>query len=182
MRTQDVDVLIVPGIGGAGPDHWQMRWLKGIRNAWLVQQQNWDEPDRADWTQGVVGAAQKARLPVFLVGHSLGVLAIVHAARHLAGGKVIGAFLVAPPDPERPTVPDAVRSFAPVPTDPLPFPSLLITSRTDTYCAFAQAEDFALAWGSRLVDAGDAGHINLESGHGPWPEGLLTFGQFLARL
>ena len=31
-------------------------------------------------------------------------------------------------------------------------------------------------------DAGEAGHINGESGHGPWPEGLLTFGKFMSRL
>ena len=33
-----------------------------------------------------------------------------------------------------------------------------------------------------LSDAGESGHINVESGHGPWPEGLLQFGQFLRKL
>ena len=29
---------------------------------------------------------------------------------------------------------------------------------------------FAAGWGAALVDAGKAGHINIDSGHGHWPE------------
>jgi hypothetical protein len=31
------------------------------------------------------------------------------------------------------------------------------------------ARDWARRWGFVFHDAGDAGHINVESGHGPWP-------------
>jgi predicted alpha/beta hydrolase family esterase len=31
---------------------------------------------------------------------------------------------------------------------------------------------WAQLWGSTLIDLGNAGHINTESGFGPWPEGL----------
>ncbi|MEO0619886.1 MAG: alpha/beta hydrolase, partial [Pseudomonadota bacterium] len=71
---------------------------------------------------------------------------------------------------------------APMPRDPLPFPSLLVASRTDPYCAFDIADDLGAAWGSLVIDAGDAGHINAASGHGPWPEGSMTFGKFISRL
>ena len=30
--------------------------------------------------------------------------------------------------------------------------------------------------------AGNAGHINVHSGHGPWPEGLLMFTRLMQRL
>jgi hypothetical protein len=30
-----------------------------------------------------------------------------------------------------------------------------------------------------LIDAGESGHINAESGHGPWPEGIMVFAHFL---
>jgi hypothetical protein len=73
-------------------------------------------------------------------------------------------------------------AFAPLPRDPLPFPSLLVASRSDPYCTFERAEDFAYAWGSALLDAGDAGHVNIASGYGPWPEGLMRFAGFLRRL
>ena len=33
-----------------------------------------------------------------------------------------------------------------------------------------------------LSDAGESGHINIASGQGPWPEGLLQFGKFLRKL
>ena len=34
------------------------------------------------------------------------------------------------------------------------------------------AETWSERWGARLVDAGHAGHINVASGHGPWPAAL----------
>jgi len=36
--------------------------------------------------------------------------------------------------------------------------------------------------GAELIDAGFSGHINSESGHGPWPEGLMRFAGFLKTL
>jgi predicted alpha/beta hydrolase family esterase len=65
---------------------------------------------------------------------------------------------------------------------PLPFPSLLLAADDDPYCTPARAKAFALAWGSNFVDVGQAGHIADQSGHGPWPDGLLRFGRFLADL
>jgi hypothetical protein len=59
---------------------------------------------------------------------------------------------------------------------------MTIASRNDPFCDYAKADDMAAAWGSLLVDAGMSGHLNHESGHGPWPEGLMMFSRFLARL
>jgi predicted alpha/beta hydrolase family esterase len=33
-----------------------------------------------------------------------------------------------------------------------------------------------------LIDAGESGHINSESGHGPWPEGSMVFAEFMTQL
>ena len=33
-----------------------------------------------------------------------------------------------------------------------------------------------------LIDAGEAGHINADSGFGPWPEGSMAFAKFLTGL
>ena len=82
----------------------------------------------------------------------------VEAVPLLPAGVVRGALLVSLPDvEENPDVPAAARAFAPVPRDPLPFPSLLVASRTDPYCAYDRADDFAHAWGSLTVDAGESG-------------------------
>jgi uncharacterized protein len=183
LRTSDCDILIVPGYTNSGPDHWQSRWQKRLSSARRVEQRDWDLPVRDDWVAQLAKAVERCRRPVVLVAHSLGVVTVVHAAPRLPG-HVRGAFLVALPDVEDPDVtPVAIApSFAPLPCDPLPFPSLLVASRTDPYCTFARAESFAFDWGSALLDAGDAGHINTASGHGPWPEGLMRFAGFLSRL
>jgi predicted alpha/beta hydrolase family esterase len=62
------------------------------------------------------------------------------------------------------------------------FPTVLVGSANDPYADAAFARELADDVGARFIDAGDAGHINVESGHGPWPEGSLAFAHFLSRL
>jgi hypothetical protein len=184
MRSSDCDILIVTGLGDSGPDHWQTRWEHQLSTARRVPQASFDAPVRDAWVASLAAEVAGATRPVMLVAHSLGVPLVAHAAPALAPGRVAGAFLVAPPDLDDPArcPPGIDPAFAPLPRDPLPFPSVLVASRTDPYCAFERAGDIANAWGSAFVDAGDAGHINMESGHGPWPEGLMRFAGFLRQL
>jgi predicted alpha/beta hydrolase family esterase len=183
MRTSDCDILIVPGYENSGPDHWQTRWERQLSTAQRVEQENWNEPRRDAWTSRIARKVERAKRPVVLVAHSLGVVAVAHAAPLLPRGAVRGAFLVGLPDVERPDlIPGLALDFAPIPRDPLPFPSVLIASRSDPHCDYDTAEDIAYAWGSAIVDAGDSGHLNTASGHGPWPEGLMRFAGFLKRL
>jgi hypothetical protein len=62
--------------------------------------------------------------------------------------------------------------FSPIPLARLAFPSLVAASQDDIFVPIQRARDFAQAWGSRFVDLGWAGHVNVDSGHGPWTEGL----------
>ena len=183
MRAADVDILMVPGWTGSGPDHWQSRWETKLKTSQRVQQENWDVVDKAQWTTRLLEAIACATRPVVLVAHSCGVPTVVHAAARLADAKVIAAFLVAPAsEAASQRIPDMDPAFTPYPRDPLPFPSLLVASRTDAHCTYEDAGDMALAWGSTLVDAGDVGHLNTASGHGPWPEGVMRLGLFLQQL
>jgi predicted alpha/beta hydrolase family esterase len=183
MRTADCDILIVPGLSGSGPDHWQTRWERQLSTARRVEQASWDEPKRSEWAARIVTEVKRARRPVVLVAHSLGVAAVAHAASALNGAPVRGAFLVGLPDVENPNlIPGLELDFGPLPRDPFPFPSVLIASRTDPHCSYEKAEDLAYSWGAAFVDAGDSGHLNTESGHGPWPEGLMRFAGFLKTL
>ena len=172
------------GLGGSGPDHWQSRWQAKLPNAVRVEQADWDRPVAAEWEARIVAAVARCERPVVAIAHSLGVIALVRsAARLAAGGKVAGAFLVAPPGETTLLGLDAVDpAFRPYPTYPLPFRSLLVGSHDDPYCGIEETATLSAAWGSVFLDAGDAGHINTESGHGPWPEGLMSFGGFLSRL
>lgn len=182
MKASEADILIVPGYTNSGPDHWQTRWEKKLRTARRVEQDAWAKPERGDWTTRVAETVNAATRPIVLVAHSLGVATAVQAIP-LYEKKIAGAFFVAPPDVANENIrPRHLMTFGPYDREPLPFPSLVVASRNDPYCAFETAEDVAAAWGSLLVDAGDSGHINAESGHGPWPEGLMVFARFLSRL
>ncbi len=182
MRTRDVDILIIPGLGGSGPDHWQSRWQAKLPNAVRVEQADWDHPDAADWPARIIAAAASCERPVVAVAHSLGVIALARAAHEIAT-PLAAAFLVAPPSERAVTeIPAVDPAFRPFPTAPLPFKSLLVGSRNDPYATLDETMALATAWGSTFIDAGEAGHINGESGHGPWPEGLMAFGGFLNRL
>jgi len=191
MRTSEVEILIVPGWSGSGPDHWQSRWERSLKTARRIEQQHWREPEREAWVGRIVTAVAEAKLPPVLVAHSLGVAAVVHAAAKMPRGLVAGALLVAPADVDNAaqwpltdgeTLPAAEAGFAPLPMEPLPFPALLVASSNDPYCSADRAAELAGAWGATFVDAGEQGHINTASGHGPWPDGLLRFGSFLQGL
>jgi predicted alpha/beta hydrolase family esterase len=187
MRASEAEILVIPGLGGSGPDHWQSRWEAKIPAVRRVVQADWEKPELAAWRDRIVEDVERVARPVILVAHSLGVLAAVHAAPFLAkgesSGKVKGGFLVAPPSVEVLAELDALDpAFLTVPGEPLPFPSLVIASRDDPYSSFAQSEALARKLGAELIDAGFSGHINSESGHGPWPEGLMRFAGLLKTL
>ena len=190
MRTADADILIIPGWSSSGPDHWQTRWERSLKTARRVEQAEWLKPDRAEWTSRIHGEMAAATRPVVLVGHSLGVIAAVQALRE-APVKPAGAFFVAPADIDNAqgwpitqglSLDPHEGGFAPIPLATLPCPSVVVASTNDPYCTHERARAFAAAWGSHLVEAGDVGHINAASGHGPWPEGLMQFGWFMRTL
>ncbi|WP_048647908.1 RBBP9/YdeN family alpha/beta hydrolase [Nitratireductor soli] len=182
MKASDADILIIPGYTNSGPEHWQTRWQSRLSTARRVEQDAWSKPVREDWVAKVAEAVNEAKKPVVLVAHSLGVAAAIQAIPEFRK-PVAGAFLVAPPDVANPKIrPKHLMTFGPYPRDPLPFPSITIASRNDHFSAFETAKDIAAAWGSMFLDAGESGHINAESGFGPWPEGSMTFAHFLRQL
>lgn len=181
MRSSDADILIVPGLHGSGPDHWQTRWEQKLSTARRVVQADWERPVLDAWRARIVEEAARATRPVVLVAHSLGALAAAHAGPLLAG-KVHGGFLVAPPSPEGLARIAAVDPAFLAPVAPLPFPTLVIASRDDPFAAFEDSDALARALGADLADAGLSGHLDVESGHGPWPEGLMRFAGFLRTL
>lgn len=173
-------VLIVPGLGGSGPTHWQSH-MATILGAERVEQSNWTHPDPDAWQEALVTALTRLtnahpKKRVILVAHSLGCILSVRWVLDnpaLAKTQVRGLLLVAPADVDSPDhTPDEVRAFAPIPTTPLPLPSLVVASTSDPYCPYTRASTLATAWGSSLCNIGDAGHINIASGFGPWPLGM----------
>lgn len=191
MRTSDVDILIVPGWLNSGADHWQSRWQRNLKTARRIEQEDWTAPDKDAWVASIIAAVATTARPAVLVAHSLGAIAVAYAAHKLPKSSVAGAFLVAPADVDDAQSwapndghawPSSGFGFAHVPLAPMPFPSILLASSNDPYCSTARAKRFAAAWASEFVDVGPAGHIAEASGRGPWPDGVLRFGRFLAGL
>jgi uncharacterized protein len=172
------DILILAGLNNSGPGHWQSQLQERYPHWKKTRHRDWNCPDRDEWVAELDAAIGACKGPPILVAHSLGCILVAHWARSGSPLKVAGAFLVAPSDVEAPGYPAPPNGFAPIPLDPLPFPSMVLASGNDPLLAPERAAGFASSWGSRLVHIGDAGHVNTESGHGSWPEGerlLLDF-------
>ena len=168
----DVSILMIPGLSGSGPDHWQTAWENHDPGIQRVEQNNWEEPQLAEWLQTLEEYVTQANSPVILVAHSLGVSLVAHWAKQ-ANGRIQGALLVAPADVDSPAhTPEILRNFSPIPVEPLPFPSIVIASENDPYVSIERAEHFAQHWGSQFVNVGKLGHINADSKLGLWQDGL----------
>lgn len=167
----ETPVLIVPGIGGSGPQHWQTLWERRHARWQRVSQRDWERPVCEEWVAALDDAITAAPVPPVLVAHSIGCLAVAHwASRSLA--HVRAAFLVAVPDPDSANFPSAAQGFTPVPLQRFPFPSLVVASADDPFGSVDHARRCAAAWGSECIEIGSAGHINADSGHGAWPAGF----------
>ena len=175
----DTSVLVLPGIGNSGPQHWQTLWERQHSDWQRVNLGEWEGPACDDWVRALDGAVRACPSPPVLVAHSLACLLVAHWAHHSALVPK-GAFLVAVPDPQSTHFPVTARGFVPVPMAPFVFQSLVVASANDPLGSLAYAKHCAMAWGSMFVDIGQAGHINADSGHGEWNEGYAMLQQFMA--
>jgi predicted alpha/beta hydrolase family esterase len=166
-----MQILIVPGLGGSGPDHWQSYWERSYPGARRVTQSDWYRPVRSLWLEHLATAVDSTPGAI-LVGHSLGCALIADLAWRRPDLRIGGALLVAPADVEREDwVSPQLREFAPLPLGRLPFRAVIVASMNDPYMTIERARFLAEAWGAGLVNAGSCGHINAASGFGPWPAG-----------
>ena len=175
----DETVLIVPGFHGSGPAHWQS-WLQArTPQARRVSGIDWESPVLPEWSSAIHAGIEQSTGSVWLVAHSFGCLASVVAASERPD-RIAGLLLVAPADPERFSSSgvrqqsgyDFVESSI---VNLLPqsglerLPSVVVASEDDPWLDFENARDWAERWGSSLINLGQAGHINTDSGYGPWP-------------
>ena len=54
-----------------------------------------------------------------------------------------------------------------------------MASRSDPSADYDAVAALATEWGAELIDAGAAGGLDADSGHGPWPEGLMRLAGFI---
>lgn len=181
-------VLIVPGLRGHVPEHWQTLLAAELSSENIpnltVPPLELDGLSCAARVAAIEAALAGIAGPVVLVAHSAGVLMVAHwAARHMRHTQrirpIAGALLVTPPDLDAPwppnyPSPDVLRTqgWAPPPDGPLPFPSILCASDNDHLASPEAVRRMAAGWGSEVLELGMAGHMNPASGHGHWPQAL----------
>lgn len=179
-----ITTLIIPGLHNSGPDHWQTWMESKLEGAIRVEQEDWEHRLIRPWAKKVEQAILSANKPVFLVAHSFGVLASIVGAAPIAD-HVMGALFVAPADPSRFTITgerinqDSAELntglFNYIPKEYLGYPSTLAASLDDNCMPFKRTAWWAKTWGSKLESLGNAGHVNADSGFGPWPHGLSLY-------
>ncbi|MGA9835989.1 MAG: alpha/beta fold hydrolase [Gemmatimonadaceae bacterium] len=169
--NRPIRILILPGLHDSGPDHWQSHWERADPSGVRVQQYDWEMPVRRDWAATLEAAVSVFGPEVVLVAHSLACALVAFWAAQTCH-TVRGALLVAPADTEAPSFPTGPTGWKPMPRRALPFPSIVVASDNDEFVTLDRAKAFAEAWESRFVRMGAAGHINAESGFGPWRTGM----------
>ena len=176
-------VVIVPGLRGPVADHWQTHLAARLPKVSVVPAFGRDHHDLDERVAALDAAVTAAEGPVVIVAHSAGVITTVHwAFRH--GRRVAGALLATPPDlvsplgPEYPSLAQLeVGGWLPVPTRPLPFPSIVAASTNDDLGDLRRMIALSACWNSTLHMLGDVGHLNPGSGYGEWPEALTLLEQ-----
>jgi predicted alpha/beta hydrolase family esterase len=165
-------VFVVPGIGNSGPLHWQSRWAAAHSDWRRLVVEDWDQVACDDWVSAIEQQVVESGGDTLIVAHSFGCLAVAHwATRH--SPRIRGALLTAVPDPSASAFPvSAATGFAPLPSERLPFPIIVVSSSNDPYGSGDHARRCAKAWGGELVEVGAKGHLNSDSDLGAWPEGF----------
>ena len=169
--------IIVPGVGGSGEDHWQTWLQRQLMSSSRVQQLDWNYPLLSDWVQQFLATIDKVNEPIQIVAHSFGCLTSV-AALHQhpnISDKIKNLVLVAPANPSRfgdqgfarNSHNDYSEYFHNI---QLKLPTTMLISENDPWLDFTAAQKLARAWKVRPINLGQVGHINVESGFGPFPE------------
>ncbi len=175
MRSESIRYLIVPGWKGSPAAHWQSHWQRSLPNSARVEQSDWLHPRREDWIAELDRSVAMSTQPIILIAHSLGCVTVAHWAAQASMDtlhRVRGALLVAPADVQREGCPDALRDFAPISRQALPFPSLLVGSDSDAAATADRAIELGQNWASDTVILRGVGHINTQSGHTHWTSGF----------
>lgn len=164
-------LLIVPGLHDSGPMHWQSWLQRRHRSSVRVAVRDWSRPELDAWAVDIASTLNaQPPGPWIAVAHSFGCLAVLRHLQHRSQLRrrghagIFAALLVAPADPERHRLDGLLRARA----DEAEL--MIVSSSNDPWLPTDAALPWAAAWGARLQDLGDAGHINAESGFGPWPQ------------
>ena len=169
--------IIVPGVGGSDYDHWQSWLQRQLMCCSRVQQHDWNHPVLSEWIQNFVNTVKNIEAPIQVVAHSFGCLTTVAALEQHPelAKKIKKLVLVAPANPQRFGDQGFARNShndysAYFHQIKLKIPTEMLISENDPWLNFADAKKLAKSWNVKATNLGKVGHINVDSGFGPFPE------------
>ena len=169
-------ILIIPGLRDHVEAHWQTLLAQTLPNTVTVAPLEQDKLSCQARVDAIDNTLRTIDGPVLIVAHSAGCMMVAHWALR-SNRPIVGALLAAPADVETPMPAGypsldqlSAHGWTPIPRQRLPFPSILAASSNDPLTQLERARGFAQDWGSQLVELGPLGHLNPNSGHGPWPQ------------
>ncbi|WP_373036233.1 RBBP9/YdeN family alpha/beta hydrolase [Sulfurimonas sp.] len=165
-------VLLVHGWGGSDFPHWQS-WLAGeLAKEYgcvsFLKLSDFDFPNKNKWKEELLKELDDFK-PNIVICHSLGNTLWFHLCNEEDINEIENLFLVAPPSLNSKI--DELENFFPVtvPKDLHAKNSLLICSTNDPYMSLDEAKSLQKSLNVEMEILKDAGHINADSGYGPWP-------------
>ena len=168
-------IVLVYGYEGSGEGHWQRRLEdelqeSGVAHAFPALPDPL-EPDKDRWVAELARCVDRAGDDVTFVAHSLGCWAVDHFVATHGASRLRAALLVAPPSPY--LLFEPVQSFLPPPMDraawsPIAASSRLVAGDDDDYASVDEHAEIAAALGIAHECVPGGGHLNTDSGYGPW--------------
>lgn len=156
-------------LGPAPPKlcYWQSCLQHQFRDAKRVQQRNFGQPDLERWSARIAStldaSAGSGGAEWIAVAHSFGSLALAHYLAANPDSSIRQALFVAPAEPDKFGLAELL------PHQRLAIPCTLIASQNGPWMSAASALRWACRWGASYTNLGAVGHINTESGFGPFP-------------
>src|SRR5665647_225113 len=78
MKKMATQILIAPGYGNSGEEHWQTYWQKENKDFVRIEQRDWFEPSADEWAETIEKYVREASGEVVVVAHSLACLALAY--------------------------------------------------------------------------------------------------------
>ena len=172
----DPPFLIVHGLGGSGPDHWQTWLAKRLRARGLTAAYpdlpDPDLPSLDAWCAALESELAALDRPV-VACHSLGAVTWLHLAARLRRRLAERVLLVAPPSAGAGVA--EIDSFVPPPLDreavaiAAEATRMICAPTGDPYCPEGAASLYATPLGLAVDEIPGGAHLNTDAGYGPWP-------------
>lgn len=173
---QNLTTVIVPGVGGSDEHHWQSWLQNSLQDASRVMQEDWQKPILNQWVNNFYNHIKTLKQPVQVVAHSFGCLTTIAALNQYPILKhwIDSIILVAPANPLRFNSAgfgtDTDNYVALFKQFTINVPTLMVISENDPWLSYQDALLYAKHWDVPYVNEGMAGHINVASGYGNWPQ------------